>query len=122
MKKSQFAEDKKDFCGVLFGFLTRAGTLEMHYDHTTGFIVSCSVEYLKAVPRLPMYRRVAIIEADALGFRRFEHVLRKHGIIDPAALDDPEGYDHYRKHGLIHAAHRELTSSNASDEPTPLLT
>lgn len=43
-----------------------------------------------------------------LAFSRFEHVLRKHNLIDPAALDDPEGFDNYRTHGSVHAAHREL--------------
>jgi hypothetical protein len=61
-----------------------------------------------------MYQRVAIVDADALSLRRFEHVLRKHSLIDPAALDDPEGFDKNRTIVAIHAAHRELTSPDAA--------
>lgn len=98
--------------GSVSGVLTRAGTFPIRDDETTGFVVSCTPEELARVERLPMYCRVAIVETDVLTFRRFEHVLRKHGIIDPAALDDPEGFDNYRTHGAIHAAHRELLSQN----------
>lgn len=56
---------------------------------------------------------------DALSFRKFEHVLRKHGLVDPSALDDPEGFDNYRTHSAVHAAHRELSSPNKKDEPRP---
>jgi hypothetical protein len=50
-------------------------------------------------------------------FQLFEHVLRKHGLVDPCAFDDPEGFDNYRTHGAAHAAYRELLSPNGSDQP-----
>lgn len=45
-------------------------------------------------------------------WQRFEHVLRAHGLVDPCAFDDPEGFDNYRTHGAAHAAYRELLSPN----------
>ncbi len=51
-------------------------------------------------------------------FSLFEHVLRKHALIDPAALDDPEGFDNYRTHGAVHAAYRELSAAARPDAPT----
>jgi hypothetical protein len=98
--------------GSVSGVLTRAGTFPIRDEETTGVVVSMTVEELRAVEFLPMYRRVFVVESDALSFRRFEHILRKHGLIDPAALDDPEGFDNYRTHGAVHAAHRELLSQN----------
>lgn len=47
-------------------------------------------------------------DAGAPSFRRFEHVLRKHRLVDPCALDDPEGFDNYRTHGAVRVAYREL--------------
>ena len=46
---------------------------------------------------------------DMFAYRRFEHILVKHALVTQAAVDDPEGYDNWRTHGAIHAAHRELT-------------
>lgn len=51
---------------------------------------------------------------DALPFSRFEHVLRKHGLVDPCAFDDPEGFDNHRTLGSVHAAHRELISQDTN--------
>lgn len=108
------------------GILTRAGTFPIRDEETTGFVVTCTPEELRAIEKLPMYQRVALTDPDALSLRRFEHALRKHGLIDPAALDDPEGYDNYRTHGAVRAAHRELTTpelthfpASSRNEPKP---
>ncbi len=92
----------------LHGVLTRAGTFPVRDQEVTGYVVETLPAELKAMKTLPMLRQVAIVPEAALSFQHFEHVLKKHRLIDPAALDDPEGYDNYRTHGAIHAAHREL--------------
>jgi hypothetical protein len=46
---------------------------------------------------------------EALTLHRFEHVLRKHSIVDTAAFDDPNGYDNHETLSAIRAAHREMT-------------
>ncbi len=97
---------------IASGTLTRAGTFPVREEETTGFVVSCSRKELETVKRLPMYKRVHILETDSVSFRRFEHVLRKHGLVDPAAFDDPEGFDNYRTHGAVHAAYCEFINGS----------
>jgi hypothetical protein len=48
-----------------FGKFVRAGTMTVSGEEVTGYVVATSVEELRAMPRLPMYRTVAIIEAPA---------------------------------------------------------
>ena len=43
-----------------------------------------------------------------LSFRRFCNLLVSNGLVDPAALDDPEGYDNYKAIGRLTEAHREI--------------
>lgn len=47
----------------LSGVLVRAGTFVASGEEVTGYVVASTIEELKAVPRLPMYRRVQITEA-----------------------------------------------------------
>lgn len=95
---------------VIHGIFTRAGTFPVREQEVTGFLIETSREKLVEIKHLPMYDRVAICDAEALSIRRFEHVLLAHGLIDVAAINDPEGFDNYRTHGAIQAAHRELIS------------
>lgn len=48
------------------------------------------------------------IMRESLPLRRFEHVLRKHSVVDTAAFDDPENYDNHETLSAVRAAHREL--------------
>lgn len=50
----------------IYGQLTRAGTFAIRDEECTGLLISLSVDELRAIPRLPMYRRVAVVEAEAL--------------------------------------------------------
>lgn len=50
----------------MFGIFTRAGTFPIRDEETTGFVVSCTSEELRAVKHLPMYQRVAVVRADEL--------------------------------------------------------
>lgn len=52
--------------GSAYGQLTRAGTFPIRDEETTGFVVSCSFEQIAALPRLPMYRDVVIVERSEL--------------------------------------------------------
>lgn len=52
--------------GSPHGQLTRAGTFSIREEEATGFVVSCSREQLAALPRLPMYREVVIVERSVL--------------------------------------------------------
>lgn len=46
----------------LVGELTNAGTMRVSgEENRTGYFVACTVEELRAVKQLPMYRRVAIV-------------------------------------------------------------
>lgn len=47
---------------ALHGVLTRAGTFPVREQEVTGFLVETPVANLAAVPRLPMYQPVAIID------------------------------------------------------------
>ena len=53
-------------------------------------------------------------------FRLVSHLLVKHGIVDPLALDDPEGYDNYTTFGnvvaLTDAINAEIGSEQNSDK------
>ncbi len=51
---------------ILSGVLTRAGTFPIRDFEETGFVVTCSVDYLRAVPTLPMYQPVIIITEEAM--------------------------------------------------------
>ena len=48
------------------GQLTRAGTFPVRDEECTGLVISLSVAELRAIPSLPMYRRVAVVEAETL--------------------------------------------------------
>jgi len=52
--------------GSAYGQLTRAGTFPIYDEETTGFVVSCSRAQIAALPRLPMYRDVVIVERSEL--------------------------------------------------------
>ena len=49
----------------LAGDLIRAGTMTVEGEEVTGLFIRMTVEELRAVEYLPMYRRVAIVKVDA---------------------------------------------------------
>ncbi len=51
---------------ILSGTLTRAGTFPVRDEEQTGFVITCSVDYLRAIPTLPMYQPVIIITEEAM--------------------------------------------------------
>ena len=56
------------------GTLTRAGTFQCSDEIATGFMISCTVDELAAVPCLPMYQQVCIVPAEELERLREELV------------------------------------------------
>ena len=60
------------------GELTRAGTFLIRDEECTGLVISLSPDKLRAIPSLPLYRRVAVVEAGALARlqRENEHLRR----------------------------------------------
>ncbi len=57
-------------------------------------------------------------EERKITYSLFEHVLLRHRLIDPASIEDPDGFDNYATHGRIHAAFRELTGAAMQSSPT----
>lgn len=51
---------------ALLGEFVRAGTMVVSGEELTGYVVATTVDELRSAPRLPMYRRVAIIDAELL--------------------------------------------------------
>jgi hypothetical protein len=76
----------------LIGSLVWAGNLTVNDEKMTGVAVSISPENLAGKP-LPMYQEVAIVPAARLAGNGLADMLVNAGVIDHAALDDPEGYD-----------------------------
>ena len=50
--------------GALFGEFVRAGTMNVSGETTIGCAIAMTEEALRTAPRLPFYRRVAIIPAE----------------------------------------------------------
>ena len=66
----------------LFGVLTRAGTFVVGDEESTGLLVSMSVEDLRTIRHVPMYRRVTVLAVDdyaALEERVAETLANRHG-------------------------------------------
>lgn len=53
-------------CTPIFGVLTRAGSLIVNEHADCGLVVSIPRDELAAVKHLPMYQRVAVVEADKI--------------------------------------------------------
>jgi hypothetical protein len=109
--------------GSAFGQLTRAGTFPIRDEETTGFVVSCSREQIAALPRLPMYRDVVIVErtelvaADKIT-ERIRSLLQQ--MLDVAENADETGY--VTDMGFVdldklHSEVREALSPNGADQP-----